>query len=181
MNSNYIDNKKFCDEMRKYKKLCVEAENSGEEVPVVTDYIAQCFIDISVNLSSKQNFINYNFKDDMISDGIENCLLAVHNFDPTKKNPFSYFTQIVFFAFLRRIEKEKKQMYLKYRVISDSDIVEQLNTLIDLDESHIVKKYLNYFNSFDNYCTFEETRKEKLRGRKKKKKKIKNSLDKFIE
>ena len=59
------------------------------------------FLKIANHLSFKPNFVNYMFKEDMISDGIENCVQYVHNFDPEKsQNPFAYFTQIIHYAFL---------------------------------------------------------------------------------
>jgi DNA-directed RNA polymerase specialized sigma subunit len=89
----------------------------------VPNYIGDCFIKIATHLSYKSNFINYTFKDDMISDGIENCLTAVAKFDPSKSsNPFAYYTQIVYFAFIRRIQKEKKQQATKYKIIENLDI-----------------------------------------------------------
>jgi len=121
--SHYVDNKKFLQALIDYKKSVDEAKERGEENPIVPNYIGECFIKISTHLSYKSNFINYTFKDDMISDGIENCLTAVAKFDPTKSsNPFAYYTQIIYFAFLRRIAKEKKQQATKYRLIENMDI-----------------------------------------------------------
>jgi DNA-directed RNA polymerase specialized sigma subunit len=103
---HYIDNEKFCKSMTEWKKLVNIAENCGDKRPPVTNYIAECFIKIATHLSYKSNFINYTFKDDMISDGIENCLTAVEKFDPSRSsNPFAYYTQIIYFAFLRRIQR----------------------------------------------------------------------------
>ena len=100
-----------------------EAAAAGKIQPQVPNYIGDCFIKISTHLSYKSNFINYTFKDDMISDGIENCLTAVAKFDPSKSsNPFAYYTQIVYFAFIRRIQKEKKQQATKYKIIENLDI-----------------------------------------------------------
>lgn len=121
---HYIDNEKFCKSMIEWKKLVKEFEESGEEKrPPLSDYISECFIKIAEHLSHRPNFINYPFKEDMIGDGIENCILYAHNFDPHKSsNPFSYFTQIIYYAFLRRIEKEKKQAYIKYKCLQMKDI-----------------------------------------------------------
>jgi DNA-directed RNA polymerase specialized sigma24 family protein len=96
----------------------------GEEPPIVTDYIGSCFLKIANGLSYRPNFINYTYRQDMISDGIENCLQYIHNFDPEKsKNPFSYFTQIIYYAFIRRIQKEKKQSHVKHMMIEKQDYV----------------------------------------------------------
>jgi hypothetical protein len=114
---HYIDNKQFYAEMVEWKKLCKEAEETDDPRPPVTEYIGQCFINIAEHLSRKSNFVNYPYRDEMVADGIENCLMYAHNFDPKKsKNPFSYFTQIIYYAFLRRIEKEKKQAYVKFKM-----------------------------------------------------------------
>lgn len=120
---HYIDNVKFCKSMVEWKKLVKEAENCGEKRPPVTDYIAESFLKISEHLSHRPNFINYPFREDMIGDGVENCILYAHNFDPSKSsNPFSYFTQIIYYAFLRRIEKEKKQAFVKYKCLQMKDV-----------------------------------------------------------
>ena len=86
--------------------------------PPITNYLGECFLKIATHLSYKPNFVNYMFREDMISDGIENCVQYIHNFDPEKsKNPFAYFTQIIHYAFLRRIQKEKKQLDIKTKII----------------------------------------------------------------
>lgn len=121
--AHYVDNKKFYEALVEYRKQVLEAQEKGLEKPIVSRYLGECFIKIATHLSYKANFINYTFKDDMISDGIENCLTAVEKFDPDRgMNPFAYYTQIVFFAFVRRIQKEKKQQATKYRMIENIDI-----------------------------------------------------------
>jgi len=119
---HYIDNKVFYAEMVKWKAL-VDTERAAErKTPPVTDYIGKCFLDIANHLSYRPNFINYPYREEMIGDGVENCLMYASNFDPGKsKNPFSYFTQIIYFAFLRRIAKEKKQMYIRYKLLEAAD------------------------------------------------------------
>ena len=115
-NEHYVDNAKFLEAMKEYKQLCEDAKKNNKEKPLVTNYIGGCFLKIANHLSYRPNFINYTFKDDMISDGIENCLQYVHNFNPDKsQNPFAYFTQIIYYAFIRRIQKEKKHLYVKYK------------------------------------------------------------------
>ena len=89
-----------------FKKMVNEAREKGEEDPSATEYMGKCFLDIANGLSFRPNFINYTYKEEMISDGIENCLQYCSNFNPdASKNPFSYFTQIIYYAFVRRIEK----------------------------------------------------------------------------
>ena len=119
-NAHYIDNAKFLEAMKEWKQSCEEAEEAGEERPQVTNYIGECFLKIANGLSYRPNFINYTYRSEMVSDGIENCLQYIHNFDPDKsKNPFAYFTQIIYYAFLRRIQKEKKQTHIKNKIIEN--------------------------------------------------------------
>jgi hypothetical protein len=119
--SHYVDNKEFLKEMIKWKAKYDSAESSGRKTPPVSSYIAESFLKIAEHLSYRPNFMNYPYREEMVGDGIENCLMYAHNFDPSKsKNPFSYFTQIIYFAFLRRIEKEKKQSYIKYKIMEDN-------------------------------------------------------------
>ena len=120
--SHYIDNKEFFAEMVKWKTLVIDAEESGDPKPPVTEYIGQCFLLIAERLSTRPNFVNYPFRDEMVGDAIENCLMSAANFDPEKsKNPFAYFTQMIYYAFLRRIEREKKQAFIKFKLMEEND------------------------------------------------------------
>jgi len=133
VSSHYVDNKKFLQALIEYRALIDAAKVEGKEHPQVPNYIGECFIKIATHLSYKSNFINYTFKDDMISDGIENCLTAVAKFDPAKSsNPFAYYTQIIYFAFLRRIQKEKKLQATKYKMIENMD----LDAIITQEHDH---------------------------------------------
>ena len=119
---HYVDNKKFLEAMIEYREKCNVAEEKDKKKPDVTNYIGECFLKIANHLSYRPNFINYTYRDDMISDGIENCLQYMSNFNPEKsKNPFAYFTQIIYYAFIRRIQKEKKQTHVKHRIIAKQD------------------------------------------------------------
>jgi len=119
---HYIDNKLFFQEMKIWKDGVNAANAAGTKHPPVTEYIGTCFMSIAEGLSRKPNFMNYHYRDEMISDGIENCVLYAYNFNPDKSsNPFSYFTQIIYYAFLRRISKEKKQVFIKLKLIENSD------------------------------------------------------------
>ena len=128
---NYVNNPDLLAALIAYKELCKEAEDAGEKNPQVPEYIGKCILLIATRLATKPNFSGYSYKEEMISDGIENCLQYIHNFNPEKShNPFAYFTQIIWFAFLRRIQKEKKQTYIKFKasqnmltqsILQDSD------------------------------------------------------------
>jgi len=119
---HYVNNKEFLAAMVDYRKIVNKAKRAKQNKPPVPDYIGECFLKIANHLSYRPNFINYTYRDDMISDGIENCLQYLDNFNPTKSNnPFAYFTQIIYYAFVRRIQKEKKQVTIKQRMIMDAN------------------------------------------------------------
>src|SRR6056300_1484739 len=116
--AHYVNNAEFLEAMKVWKDRCKEAEELGDPQPPVSNYIGECFLKIANHLSYRPNFINYTYRDEMIADGIENCLQYCGNFDPEKsKNPFAYFTQIIYYAFLRRIAKEKKQTHVRNKMI----------------------------------------------------------------
>ena len=118
---HYVNNKEFLAAIVEYKEKVALAAERGEDKPRITRYIGECFLKIATHLSFKPNFVNYMFKDDMVCDGIENCVQYINNFNPEKsKNPFAYFTQIIHYAFLRRIQKEKKQLEIKTKIIERS-------------------------------------------------------------
>ena len=114
---HYVNNKEFLAALITYRENVEIARLQDKTKPVIPRYIGECFLKIANHLSFKPNFVNYMFKEDMISDGIENCVQYIHNFDPEKsKNPFAYFTQIIHYAFLRRIQREKRQLEIKNKI-----------------------------------------------------------------
>ena len=118
---HYVNNKEFLYAIVAYKQDIKDAEEAGQPKPVIPRYIGECFLKIATHLSYKPNFVNYMFKDDMVCDGIENCVQYINNFNPEKStNPFAYFTQIIHYAFLRRIQKEKKQLEIRQKIIERS-------------------------------------------------------------
>lgn len=149
---HYVNNKDFLDALVDYREQCNLAERAGKERPPVTQYIGECFLKIAQHLSYRPNFINYTYKHDMISDGIENCLMYIYNFDPEKsKNPFAYFTQIIYYAFLRRIQKEKKQTELKQKLIQNMVVDESL-VVDEHDDGTYTNQYLEFLqdNMYDD-------------------------------
>ena len=115
---HYVNNKEFLQAISVFKKQVNEAKKNDTARPRIPRYIGDCFLKIATHLSYKPNFVNYTFRDDMISDGVENCVQYIDNFDPEKsQNPFAYFTQIIYYAFLRRIQKEKKQLEIKNKIL----------------------------------------------------------------
>ena len=163
---HYVDNKVFLEEMKKYRKKVLSARKRKRKDPPINDYIGECFLKIANHLSYRPNFINYTYKEDMISDGIENCLTYVANFDPEKSNnPFAYFTQIIYYAFIRRIQKEKKQTTIKQKLILKSGLDEIVRQEGDNEE------YQNSYADFlrKNMIIEQETeKKEKPKPKKKK-------------
>ena len=138
---HYVDNKKFLQAMIDWKAVCHIAEKEGKSQPPVTNYIGECFLKIATHLSYRPNFINYTYRDEMISDGIENCLQYVANFNPEKsKNPFAYFTQIIYYAFIRRIQKEKKQTHVRNKMIENQSY-ESYVTMDGDDTGYYVKGF----------------------------------------
>lgn len=122
--NHYVNNKEFLNAMIEYKNKVNEAENSDEPHPRVPNFVGECIMKIATHLATKANFSNYPFKEEMISDGIENCIRYIDNFDPeNSNNPFGYFSKITYFAFVRRIKKEKKYLYAKLKASEEASIM----------------------------------------------------------
>lgn len=125
---HYVNNADFSQAVVEYVERVNVAKAKNEPLPVVTDYIAQCFLRIAEGLSHKSNFIRYTYREEMVMDAVENCLKAIGNYDleaatrTGKPNAFAYFTQITWYAFLRRIAKEKKQQDVKLKYLTQSGI-----------------------------------------------------------
>jgi hypothetical protein len=168
--NHYIDNNEFFEAMCGWKKLVIEAESCDEPKPPVTDYIGECFLKIATRLAFRANFINYPYQDEMIGDGVENCIMYCSNFDPEKsKNPFSYFTQIIYYAFLRRIQKEKKQMYIKYKALEIMDTKGIVPGYMKWkDDKDYKDPYAEAFGLSENDIEKFKPKTTKKRGRKKK-------------
>jgi DNA-directed RNA polymerase specialized sigma24 family protein len=184
-NKHYVNNEKFLEEMKAFRLAVLESKEANTERPRVPNYIGDCLFKIATHLARKPNFSNYTFKEDMVSDGVENCLLYIDNFDPDKsQNPFAYFTQIIYYAFLRRIQKEKKHLYIKYKIMEN----EVINSLIENNGEEFVIAGLNgamhdsYSEEFirDFIETFEDNKKNRI-VKTKKVKKTSNNLETFME
>ena len=171
--NHYINNADFLQALINYKEQCKIAKKEKKEPPPIPNYIGECFMKIAEGLSHKPNFINYTYRDEMISDGIENCLMYFDNFNPDKsKNPFAYFTQIIYYAFLRRIQKEKKQLYVKYKATEQIGILDEFE-ILELEDGQTIQ-----FELYDNIAEFIETYEDV----KKKKKEVKKpkGIEKFL-
>jgi hypothetical protein len=117
---HYVNNREFLLALSEYKNSVNKAKKEELPRPRIPPYIGECFLKIATHLSYKPNFMNYMFREDMVSDGMENCVQYIDNFDPNRGNPFAYFTQIIYYAFLRRISKEKKQLEIKTKILEQS-------------------------------------------------------------
>jgi DNA-directed RNA polymerase specialized sigma24 family protein len=139
---HYVNNKTLFEEMVKFKDKTEEAKLLGKTLPQIPRYVGECFLMICNKLSTKPNFMGYSYRDDMIADAIENCVVAAHSFDPEKSsNPFAYFTQIAWNAFIRRIQKEKKQSYIKHKNFINSNLMDCLNEEIIMTGQSIHNEY----------------------------------------
>ena len=175
--THYVDNKKFYTVLLQYKRECEQAAAEELDKPPIPKYVGECLYQIATRLSMKPNFINYTYRDEMISDGLENCINYLHNFNPDKyDNPFAYFTQIIYYAFLRRIDKEKKHLYIKQKtlenfyfegMLAEQAIGEDKDVSVNLDNEYM----MNLVDSFD--------KKQAGKQAKAKEKKIQQGLEKF--
>ena len=173
---HYVDNKVFLQAMIEYKDKCDKAEKRGRKSPPVTNYIGECFLKIANHLSYRPNFINYTFRDDMISDGIENCLQYLKNFNLKKSNnPFAYFTQIIYYAFIRRIQKEKKQTNIKYRMIEQGNI-DEFSVLPGDTNSDYKNQFLEFLRK-NKPSTEEQPKVNEIKVKKRKKRTYSSVLD----
>ena len=160
--NHYVDNKQLLAAMIVYKDEVKNALEKETERPRVPNYIGECIMKIAQHLSYKPNFINYTYKDEMISDGIENCLLYIDNFNPEKSsNPFAYFTQIIYYAFIRRIQKEKKQTYVKYKSLENQELIDEI--MQGPNGTPVKNDFMEFIQSnMDDFLSdFEETQRKK--------------------
>ena len=164
--NHYINNKDFLKEMIKYRTAIRKAKRLGQPKPQIPTYVAKCFMMIAENLSHKPNFLSYTFRDEMVADAIENCVMYVDNFDPAKSsNPFAYFTQITYYAFLRRIQKEKKQLYVKYKSTETAGILDEYELNENEDGTfRQFELYENISSFIENYENAKKAKKEKKAG-----------------
>lgn len=175
---HYVDNQRFFSEIVAYRKRLQEARDQNKEDPRIPDYIGECIWKIAEKLSTKPCFINYSYREEMISDGIENCILYFKDYDPEKgQNPFAYFTQVIYYAFLRRIYKEERNRYTIYKNFHESIInVYDSSLLRDSDDNHLLPT-----QTYDNINHFMKRFEEKEAVKKEKRKQSKEGLAKFYD
>ena len=177
-NAHYVDNKKLYQAIVEYRKVIKECEANGKERPPIPRYVGECMLLIAKRLSTKPNFVNYPYREEMISDGIENCVCYFDNYNPDRyDNPFAYFTQIIYFAFLRRIQKEKKQLYVKHKALENSILFNEMFDQGELDDGENFKSSTSDLDN-ENMTEFVKSFENNLD---KKRKKRKQGLEKFLD
>jgi len=180
---HYVNNREFSYAVVDYVTAANTAKVNGEKNPVVPDYIAMCFMKICEGLSHKPNFVRYTYRDEMVMDGVENCLKAIYNYNidtatrTGKPNAFSYFTQIAYFAFIRRIVKEKKQTDIKFKFMEQANI-EDFVASIDVN-SPIDQSFLDTLR--EKISRIKDTDKAIKDFKKEEKEKKKKGLELFME
>ena len=174
--AHYVNNAELLASIKSYKEELARARESGAPEPRIPEYVGECILKIANKLSHKSNFINYSYRDDMILDGIENCVQCVDNFDHTRfSNPFSYFTQVIYFAFLRRIAKEKKQAYIRGKMVQTMAL-EAFEVQGHDEDGDFMQAYQAFIQTHQN---FDDSFVKKKEAKKEAKKKP--SLEDFIE
>lgn len=175
--NHYVDNKKLQQAMVEYIGACNEAAAAGLPRPRVPEYIGACILKISTKFSYSAkysaNFVGYPFREDMVMDGVETCIRYCHNYDPVNfQNPLAYFTQTIYYAFLNRIQKEKKYLYVKFKavqnqrehgIMADSQEHEELASFgVDIQENN---EYMNdYIRSYEKRAETKKNDKKKKEG-----------------
>lgn len=171
--NHYVNNELFLKEMVAYRRALRKAKLEGNPKPRLPEYVGECFMKIAEKRSHEFNFLSYTFRDEMILDAIENCVQYAHNFNPRKsKNPFAYFSQIVYYAFIRRIQREKKHLYVKYKSTELNGVLDNYDQMES--EDGMTRQYEQYDNISEFIKNFENAKERK-------KAKLKKGLEKFIE
>ncbi len=189
-NAHYVNNADFSLAVVEYVKKAEAAKSKKIEVPKVTNYIASCFLKIAEGLSHKANFIRYTYREEMVMDAVENCLKAISNYNleaatrTGKPNAFAYFTQITWFAFLRRIAKEKKQQDIKLKYLTQSGVENFIseNENADNTASYVASSFVDVLkNRIDKIKVKDEKIKTITKQIKKKRKVVVDSdLQEFM-
>lgn len=181
---HYVNNKEFSLAVVEYCKQLQEAKDKGEALPIVTNYIADCFLRIAEGLSHKSNFIRYTYREEMVMDAVENCLKAIENYNietatrTGNPNAFAYFTQISWYAFLRRIAKEKRQSDVKLKYLSESGIEDYIATGdIDPQSQTVVQSFIDTLKERIDSVKERDTEIKEFARKEKQRKKYTLSVD----
>ena len=171
-NSNhYVDNKVLTEVLTTWSKAAKAAARKKLPQPRIPEYVAECMLKIANRLSAKPGFTNYTYKEDMVGDALESCLRYIHNFNPAKsKNAFAYITQIVHNAFIRRIQKEQKQTYVRMKIVQDTSVSDSFHTQ-NGDFGKYSNSYVSYLHEnnkeevITKFENWQDTRREKAKAR----------------
>ena len=173
-NEHYVNNKEFTQAVAEFNELTKLAESKGKTPPQMSNYIGECIYKIATRLSTRPNFINYTYRDEMICDAIENCIQYIGNFNVEKSNnAFAYITQICYYAFLRRIQKEKKQVFIKQQMTMD--ITQDTFETIDGDTTGMTNTNVEWMRENMTQVQYEPRKSKRKTSTKTK------GLDKFTE
>ena len=167
---HYVNNKDFTAAVAEYVTQIKEAESAGKTPPRMSEYIGECVYKIATRLSTRPNFINYTYRDEMICDAIENCIQYLGNFNIEKSsNAFAYVTQICYYAFLRRIQKEKKQVFIKQKSIMESDVsLDSFQTIDGQYDPALTNTNVEWLKENMNHVNYEPRKSKKKTTTKKK-------------
>ena len=175
---HYVNNREFSLAVVEYVKTVNDATAANDDIPKVTDYIAMSFLKIAEGLSHKANFIRYTYREEMVMDAVENCLKAIHNYDIAaatrsgNPNAFAYFTQICWYAFLRRIAKEKKQQDVKIKFMTQSGVEEFIIENGDATSGQVMNAFVNQLKDRIDKVREKDTEFKEFATQEKKRKKI---------
>ena len=175
---HYVNNADFSQAVVQYVTTLNEARDKGQQLPIVPDYIARCFLKIAEGLSHKSNFIRYTYREEMVMDAVENCLKAIENYNleaatrTGKPNAFAYFTQISWYAFLRRIAKEKKQQDVKIKYMTQSGVEEFIIENGDATSGQVMNAFVSQLKDRIDKVREKDTEFKELAAKEKKKKKL---------
>jgi hypothetical protein len=175
---HYVNNANFSQAVVEYVTVLNEARDAGQELPIVPDYIARCFLKIAEGLSHKSNFIRYTYREEMVMDAVENCLKAIENYNleaatrTGKPNAFAYFTQISWYAFLRRIAKEKKQQDVKIKYMTQSGVEEFIIENGDATSGQVMNAFVSQLKDRIDKVREKDTEFKEFAAKEKKKKKL---------
>lgn len=183
---HYVNNREFSEAVFDYAVLVREAKEKNTQVPKVTDYIARCFIKIAEGLSHRPNFVRYTYREEMVMDAVENCLRAIGNYNietatrTGKPNAFSYFTQICYFAFIRRITKEKRQQDIKFRFIEKMGIEDFVQAGMDNETAQETMAYVDTLRQRISTVRQKDTAIKEFAKKEKQKQKDAEKLELFM-
>ena len=167
---HYVNNKDFTAAVAEYVTQIKEAKEAGKTPPRMSEYLGECVYKIATRLSTRPNFINYTYRDEMICDAIENCIQYLGNFNIEKSsNAFAYVTQICYYAFLRRIQKEKKQVFIKQKSIMESDVsLDSFQTIDGQYDPALTNTNIEWLKENMNHVNYEPRKTKKKTTTKKK-------------